>query len=366
MAEPPLLLALDLTGTFAFALNGAITGLEKAKLDIIGMLTLGMVTALGGGILRDVLINALPPATFSSWPYLAVAAGGALIAFFLSRQLRRFTLTILLLDAAGLSLFCVTGATKSLEYGLGPGQAVILGAVTAVGGGTIRDVLVRQVPTVLTSGLYAIPALVGAAIAVTASRTGVYGVPAALGAVPGLLPDPASGHPLQYQRAHRTRGQEQGMSTARGNPEATGNVPPRAGRSGARPRCEPFAQAGHFRVQVRGRQSLPLPGAKARTAIWPSPTSLAHRPGLAPSRWRHAATSPDRDEPVTARMRKGSLVTACSGGPGSWVWRRALTAIMRPGGPAASRRWRTRWRRTGTSRRSRARAGGCGRSGGRW
>jgi len=182
MAEPPLLLALDLAGTFAFALNGAITGLEAAKLDIIGMLTLGMVTALGGGILRDILINALPPATFSSWPYLAVAAGGALIAFFLSRQLRRYTPDILLLDAAGLSLFCVTGATKSLDYGLGPAQAVILGAVTAVGGGTIRDVLVRQVPTVLTSGLYAIPALIGAAIAVTAVRTGIYGVPAALGA----------------------------------------------------------------------------------------------------------------------------------------------------------------------------------------
>ena len=91
MAEPPLLLAFDLTGTFAFALNGAMTGLEAAKLDIIGMLTLGMVTALGGGILRDILIGALPPATFSSWPYLAVAAGGALIAFFLSAQLRRFT-----------------------------------------------------------------------------------------------------------------------------------------------------------------------------------------------------------------------------------------------------------------------------------
>ena len=183
MAEPPLLLALDLAGTFAFALNGAMTGLEAARLDIVGMLALGMVTALGGGILRDILINALPPATFSSWPYLAVAAGGALIAFFLSRQLRRrFTLPIELLDAAGLSLFCVTGATKSLDYGLGPAQAVILGAVTAVGGGTIRDVLVRRVPTVLTSGLYAIPALIGAAIAVTAVRTGAYGLPAALGA----------------------------------------------------------------------------------------------------------------------------------------------------------------------------------------
>lgn len=182
MTEPPLLIALDLAGTFAFALNGAITGLEAARLDIVGMVTLGMVTALGGGILRDILINSLPPATFSSWPYLAVAAGGALIAFFLNRQLRRFALPIDLFDAAGLSLFCVTGATKSLEFGLGPAQAVILGAVTGVGGGTIRDVLVRRVPTVLTSGLYAIPALVGAAIAVTATQTGVYGVPAALGA----------------------------------------------------------------------------------------------------------------------------------------------------------------------------------------
>jgi uncharacterized membrane protein YeiH len=182
MAEPPLLLALDLAGTVAFALNGAMTGLKAAKLDIVGMLTLGMVTALGGGILRDILIGALPPATFSSWPYLAVAAGGALIAFFLSRQLRRYTLPIELLDAAGLSLFCVTGATKSLAFGLGAVPAVILGAVTAVGGGTIRDVLVRRVPAVLTSGLYAIPALIGAAIAVTTVRTGVYGVPAALGA----------------------------------------------------------------------------------------------------------------------------------------------------------------------------------------
>jgi len=182
MTEPSLLLALDLAGTFVFAVNGAITGLEAARLDIVGMLTLGMVTALGGGIVRDTLIDALPPAAFRYWPYLAVAAGGALIAFFFSGALRRVTLPILLLDAAGLSLFCVTGATKSLQYGLGAAPAVILGAVTAVGGGTIRDVLVRRVPTVLTSGLYAIPALVGAVIAVIAVRTGVYGAPAAIGA----------------------------------------------------------------------------------------------------------------------------------------------------------------------------------------
>ena len=180
MTEPPLLLALDLTGTFVFAVNGALTGLEAARLDIVGMITLGMVTALGGGIIRDILIGAVPPAAFRYWPYLAVAAGGALLAFFFSRALRRFTLPIDFLDAAGLSLFCVTGATKSLQYGLGAAPAVILGAVTGVGGGTIRDVLVRRVPAVLTSSLYAIPALVGAALPVTAVRTGVYGIPAAL------------------------------------------------------------------------------------------------------------------------------------------------------------------------------------------
>ena len=213
-------------GTFAFALNGAITGLEAARLDIVGMLTLGMITALGGGVLRDILIGALPPATFSSWPYLAVAAGGALIAFFLSRQLRqRFTLPIELLDAAGLSLFCVTGATKSLAFGLGAVPAVILGAVTAVGGGTIRDVLVRRVPTVLTSGLYAIPALIGAAIAVTAVRTGVYGLPGRPRSRRGLLPGPARRPPLQPQRPPRARGQDQGVSA--------GNVPYPAAQAGA-------------------------------------------------------------------------------------------------------------------------------------
>ncbi|HTM85814.1 MAG TPA: TRIC cation channel family protein [Mycobacterium sp.] len=182
MDQSTLLLGLDLGGTFAFALNGSITGLEAARLDIVGMLALGITTAIGGGILRDILINALPPATFSDWRYLTVAAAGALLAFFLSAPLRRFALPIELADAAGLSLFCVTGATISLEHGLGAAPAVVLGAITAVGGGTIRDILVRRVPAVLTSGLYAIPALIGAAIAVTAVRTGVYGVPAALGA----------------------------------------------------------------------------------------------------------------------------------------------------------------------------------------
>jgi uncharacterized membrane protein YeiH len=178
----PVLLALDLTGTFAFALNGALTALRVARLDIVGVVTLGMITALGGGIIRDVMLDALPPATFRDWRYLAVAAAGGLIAFAFGRRLDRLNTPITLLDAAGLSLFAVTGANKALHLGLGPTQAVILGAVTGVGGGTLRDVLVRQIPSVLSSGLYAIPALIGATATVVVTELHVYGLATAVGA----------------------------------------------------------------------------------------------------------------------------------------------------------------------------------------
>jgi uncharacterized membrane protein YeiH len=177
---PLLLLVLDLTGTFAFALNGALTAIRVAQIDIIGVLTLGVITALGGGIVRDIVIDALPPATFSDWRYLAVAAAGALIAFALGQRLDRHATAITILDAAGLSLFAVTGASKALQFGLGPVQAVILGAVTAVGGGTVRDVMLQRVPVVLRSELYAIPALVAAAITVVATKMDAYGIPVAV------------------------------------------------------------------------------------------------------------------------------------------------------------------------------------------
>jgi uncharacterized membrane protein YeiH len=176
-AEPPLLFALNLTGTFAFALNGALTAVRAARLDIVGVLTLGMITALGGGIIRDVLLGDVPPATFRQWEYLAVAAAGALIAFGFSHRLDRLAMPIELLDAVGLSIFAVTGATKALEYGLGPAQAVILGTVTAVGGGTLRDIVIRKVPSVMHDGLYAVPAFVGAALVVAAASLGVQGLP---------------------------------------------------------------------------------------------------------------------------------------------------------------------------------------------
>jgi len=173
-AATPLLL-LDLTGTFAFALNGALTALRAARLDIVGVVTLGMITAVGGGVIRDVLLDSLPPATFVDWRYLAVAAGGGLGAFFLGRRLERLNTAITVLDAAGLALFAVTGARKAVDLGFGPTQAVIVGGISAVGGGTLRDVLIGRVPWVLSSGLYAIPALIGAAVAIVADSLGGSG-----------------------------------------------------------------------------------------------------------------------------------------------------------------------------------------------
>lgn len=180
--QPPLLFALDLTGTFVFGLNGALTALRATHLDVVGVVTLGMTTALGGGVIRDVLIGALPPATFQYWPYFALAVGGAMIAFVLNRWLDRMKLSITVLDAIGLSVFAVIGASKALAFGLGVAPAVLLGVITAVGGGTIRDALVGQVPTVLRSELYAIPALVAASITVATIRFDVYNLATALGA----------------------------------------------------------------------------------------------------------------------------------------------------------------------------------------
>lgn len=180
--ETPLLLILDLVGTFAFALNGALTAVRAERLDIFGVITLGMFTGLGGGTIRDVLLDALPPATFVDWRYLALASGGGLFAFILSRRLDRLSMTITVLDAIGLSVFAVLAAYKALDLGFGVPQAMIVGTVTAVGGGTIRDVMIGRIPTVLRSELYAIPALIAAGLAAAGYTFGYRGTVAALSA----------------------------------------------------------------------------------------------------------------------------------------------------------------------------------------
>ena len=163
-----MLLALDLAGTFAFGLSGGLVGV-RVRLDLFGIIVLAAVVGLVGGVTRDIILGSLPPATFSDWRYLVVAAAAGLVAFFARPTLERFSRPVNIFDAAGLSLFCVTGATKALAFDVG---AVLLGAITAIGGGMLRDVMVRDIPIVLRSELYAIPALVGATIIVVASRLG--------------------------------------------------------------------------------------------------------------------------------------------------------------------------------------------------
>lgn len=180
MSSAAFVLALDVLGTLVFAVNGAFTASRAARLDIVGVIVLGVTTAVGGGILRDVLIGATPPNAFVHWYYLAVATGGSLVAFYITRMPRLLEWPMVTLDAVGLSLFCVSGAKIAAEAGLSPVPAAILGAITGVGGGTIRDIIVRQVPTVLTSELYAIPALLGATVVVVGMVMDAPTVPVAI------------------------------------------------------------------------------------------------------------------------------------------------------------------------------------------
>ncbi|HEY8318799.1 MAG TPA: trimeric intracellular cation channel family protein [Amnibacterium sp.] len=168
--DPAPILALNLAGTFVFGLSGGVAAV-KAKLDLLGVLVLAGVVALSGGILRDLLIG-VPPATFRDWRYLAAAAAAGLVCFFGFTLLQRVRRSVLVFDALGLGLVAVTGASKALQFGMGPVQAILLGMVTGIGGGVVRDLLLRQVPTVLREGLYAIPALLGAAVLVIAREFG--------------------------------------------------------------------------------------------------------------------------------------------------------------------------------------------------
>ena len=170
--DPTLLLVLNLAGTFVFGLSGGLAGVAK-RLDMFGVVVLAVVVGLAGGITRDLLIG-VPPETFRDWRYLAVAGGAGLVTFLAHRALERLERPILVLDAAGLALFCVTGASTALDHHVGTVEAVVLGAITGVGGGVLRDILVREIPVVLRSGLYAIPALAGAAIVVGATKSGSH------------------------------------------------------------------------------------------------------------------------------------------------------------------------------------------------
>jgi uncharacterized membrane protein YeiH len=160
-----LVVVLDLIGTFVFALSGAMVGVHK-KLDIFGVLVLSFAAGNAGGITRDLLLGAVPPPAISDWRYIVVSLGAGLLTFCWSSLIQRMKSAVLVFDAAGLALFSVSGATKATAYHLNPLAAVMLGVLTGIGGGMLRDVLASEVPTVLRSDLYAVAALAGAAVVV--------------------------------------------------------------------------------------------------------------------------------------------------------------------------------------------------------
>ncbi len=160
-----LLTAFDLGGTFVFALSGATSGV-KHRLDLFGVLVLSFAAGNSGGIARDVMIGAAPPVAISDWRYIAVSILAGLITFYWYRIINRLSSPVLVFDAAGLALFAVSGASKALAFGIGPVGAMLVGMLTGIGGGIVRDVLVREIPTVLRTELYAVAALIGAAVVV--------------------------------------------------------------------------------------------------------------------------------------------------------------------------------------------------------
>ena len=179
-----LLFAVDLAGTFVFAVEGATAAIE-GNLDFLGLMVLAFATALGGGIVRDLLIGAVPPNSIRDWRYAVVAFTAAACVFFLHHFVSQIPSPVIVgLDAAGLALFAVAGAGKALAYDIHPFIAILMGTITGVGGGTIRDILLARIPAVLRVDIYATAAFAGAAVMIIGLKLGKpRALMAALGAV---------------------------------------------------------------------------------------------------------------------------------------------------------------------------------------
>lgn len=156
-----------------FAASGASAGVAK-RLDLFGVIFVGFAASLGGGIIRDLVIDAVPPLAFADWRYPAVAAAVATATFWLHPQLARLRRTVLVLDAAGLGLFTVTGTLKALDAGVPAVGACLIGMLVGIGGGVVRDLLTAEIPVVLRREIYAVAALAGAVGVVALERTGTH------------------------------------------------------------------------------------------------------------------------------------------------------------------------------------------------
>lgn len=174
-------LVLDVIGVFVFALSGALLGVRQG-LDLFGILLLAWVAGLGGGIIRDLFLGITPPVGVSDWRLLAAAVLAGMLVFLFHGtwqqvavrapdvRWRRVPYAVRLLDAAGLAVFAVSGALVALSTGAGALASILIGGITAVGGGLLRDILAGRVPEVLRRELYAIPALIGSSLVVLANR----------------------------------------------------------------------------------------------------------------------------------------------------------------------------------------------------
>ncbi|MGW5237996.1 trimeric intracellular cation channel family protein [Monashia sp. NPDC004114] len=165
--------ALDLVGVFVFALSGGLVAVKK-RFDLFGVIVLALAAALGGGIVRDLLIGSVPPVGISDWRLIAAATLGGLATFFFQPGIERVSRLVRILDAGGLAAFAVSGSLKAITtIDVVPIAAVLVGVISAVGGGVVRDLLADQVPEVLRRELYAIPALIGSIIIVAAFQASV-------------------------------------------------------------------------------------------------------------------------------------------------------------------------------------------------
>jgi uncharacterized membrane protein YeiH len=174
---------LDLGGTFVFAISGAVAAVNR-RLDIFGILVLSFVAGNVGGITRDVLIGAVPPAALTDERYLLVSILAGLVTFFAYAGVDRLRTPVLLFDAVGLAFFAVAGAEKAIQFGLSPVMSALLGMLTGIGGGMTRDVLLAEIPQVLRSDLYAVAALAGASVVVIGHGLGIsYGISAPVGGI---------------------------------------------------------------------------------------------------------------------------------------------------------------------------------------
>lgn len=167
-----LLYLLDLIGTIAFAASGAWAGVRRG-MDLFGVLVLGMVTAIGGGTLRDLLLGDLPPFCLRNEIYLWLPIIVALLVFLSHRFLPKIEQPLLYLDAIGLGTFVVIGTGKALAFQAGPLGAVLMGVMTGTAGGVLRDVLSNEVPLIMRREIYASACLIGGILLVLLQQLSV-------------------------------------------------------------------------------------------------------------------------------------------------------------------------------------------------